>query len=89
MVTVRYHDKDRIIVGGRGGILGSLFAGLVPQASSILWPLINPILVNLGKVSFPCSQLSSIFPSDEGLTLETSALVEILYGGQCTLSKSA
>lgn len=39
VVTVRYYDKDRIIVGGRGEILGSLFAGLVPLASQKPYPI--------------------------------------------------
>ena len=53
--------------GGGGGLLGSSFAGYVPLASqnpcpiivyfwSILWPIINPILVTFGQMIFLLSK---------------------------------
>ena len=53
--------------GGGGGLLGSSFAGYVPLVSqnpypiivyfwSILWPIINPILVTFGQMIFLLSK---------------------------------
>ena len=53
--------KNNEIQRGNRGNLGSIFATYVPRTTtplqSILWPIIDPILVSFGQKEFSRSQL--------------------------------
>ena len=65
---VMKHKRKNTLTQPSGGVTGSIFAGYMPLASrnpypiklfkSILWPVIDPILVTFGWMKFSRSKLS-------------------------------